>query len=352
MKAPNGYGAIVDLGEGRRKRYAVRMTVGYKPNSKGSLTPITKYVGYYATPTEAFRARDEYNRQVDPLRIPTFGEVMEQFNEEHFPDIAESTRKMYESAARKCATLSSRAVSDISYVDLQDLVKASSSGAQSVLRSYLKQVFTFAYVRDWISKNPAEYLKVEKKEKSTIHYKYTSEEIAELWKHDDDPVVAFVLLSIYTGMRPGELLEAERDGNTLVVRQGKTANAARFVPVHRDAVQLLEFMPFDFARIDRKSFVNCHFCPALDAIGVLWYTHPETGKKQKHKPHDGRHTFTSQWKAQRLNEGIRAYVQGHTQKDIGGRIYTHYDLDDVRAEVDKLDFCSGASESLISVAPN
>ena len=338
MKAPNGYGAIVDLGENRRRRYAVRVTTGYKPNSKGSLTPVVKYIGYYKTPTEAFKARDEYNRRIDPTRVPTFGEVMEQFNEEHFPTIAENTRKMYAAAHRKCATLASMDVSDVSYVDLQELIKTASRGSQGVLRSYLKQVFTYAYVRDWIQKNPAEHLKVEKTGKSTVHYKYTHDEIMRLWDHADDPVVAYVLLTIYTGMRPGELLEAEQDGDTLVVKQGKTASAARIVPVHEDAVPLLRFMPFDFAGMERKAFVSRLFEPALDDAGVLWYTHPETGKEQKHKPHDGRHTFTSQWKTQRLDEGVRAYVQGHSQKDIGGRIYTHYDLDVIRQEIDRLTF--------------
>lgn len=45
MKAPNGYGQVNHLKGKRRKPWQVRITVGYKPNERGSLTPIYKNIG-------------------------------------------------------------------------------------------------------------------------------------------------------------------------------------------------------------------------------------------------------------------------------------------------------------------
>lgn len=347
MKAPNGYGAVYKLPGNRRKPWTVRVTTGYKDNG----TPIVKYCGYYATKKEAFAARDDLHKREEPGYYPTFGEVAERFNKEHFPEVSENTRKSYLTSFNKCSVIASKPINELSYVDLQNLIKAQKTGSQGVLRTYIKQVFVFAEVRDIIDKNPAQHLKVDKRKKSTIHYKFSHDEIAKLWEHADDPTVAYILLTIYTGMRPGELFAAEiKDVRVrvndyiydvytcLVVKQGKTKNAIRVVPVHDDALPLLRFIPFEFADMERKAFVSGHFEPALSSAGVLCYTHPETGAKQKHKPHDGRHTFTSQWKQQGLDDGMRAYLQGHTQKDIAGRVYTHYDIDLLRAEIDRLEF--------------
>ena len=44
----------------------------------------------------------------------------------------------------------------------------------------------------------------------------------------------------------------------------------------------------------------------------------------------------STFQEQRLNEGIRRYIQGHTQNGIGAAVYTHFDIDEIRKELNKL----------------
>lgn len=48
MRNPNGYGSIINLGKGRRKPFAIRMTVGYDDQGR----QIRKYLGYYKTRRE------------------------------------------------------------------------------------------------------------------------------------------------------------------------------------------------------------------------------------------------------------------------------------------------------------
>lgn len=333
MRAPNGYGTVYKLSGKRRRPWVVRVTVGYTPNKNGGLSPKVKYIGYYTTQKEAFAARDEYNKTKQPGYVPTFIELADIFEQEHFPTIKEQTQRSYRAARGKCSTIAFKAVSDITYTDLQEVVNAAKPSTQAILRVYLNLVFKEALRREYIDRNPAELLKVAKTEKSTIHYRFTSAEIRKLWTVADTPAGAFALLTIYTGARPSELLAAELTGDCLKVASGKTANASRLIPVHEDAKDLLKFFPFPWATY---SAVLAPYKAALTSAGVLFYTNPETGKQATHKPHDGRHTFATLWHEQRLNEGIRRYIQGHAQQGVGEQVYTHYDIDVIREELNRL----------------
>ena len=333
MRAPNGYGTVYKLSGKRRRPWVVRVTVGYKPNDNGGLSPKVEYIGYYATQKEAFQARDEYNKKKDPGYIPTFVELADAFEQEHFPTIKESTQAEYRTARLKCSTIAFKRVSDITYTDLQNVINDAKPSTQSVLRVYLKLVFKEALRREYIDRNPADLLKVAKKKKSTMHYRFTPEEIKKLWTVADTPAGAFALLTIYTGARPSELLGAELVGDCLKIEDGKTVNASRSIPIHPDAKPLLKHFPFPWKTY--PTFLRA-YNDALTAAGVLDYVNPETGLQAQHKPHDGRHTFTTLWHEQRLNEGIRRYIQGHAQQGIGAQVYTHYDIDDIKKELERL----------------
>ena len=334
MRAPNGYGTVCKIdNKPRRKPWVFRVTVGYKPNGNGGLSPIVETIGTYETKREAFAARDEYNRRKAPGFVPTFAELADLFEQEHFPTIKEQTQRSYRAARGKCSTIALKAVSDITYTDLQEVVNAAKPSTQAILRVYLNLVFKEALRREYIDRNPAGLLKVAKTEKSTKHYRFTSEEIQKLWTVADTPAGAFALLTIYTGARPSELLNAQICGHSLKIESGKTANASRYIPIHPDAEKLLKFFPFPWATY---SAVLAPYKAALTSAGVLFYTNPETGKQAQHKPHDGRHTFATLWHEQRLNEGIRRYIQGHAQVGIGAQVYTHFDIDEITKELHKL----------------
>ncbi|MBR6401464.1 MAG: integrase [Firmicutes bacterium] len=56
----------------------------------------------------------------------------------------------------------------------------------------------------------------------------------------------------------------------------------------------------------------------------------------QHLPHDTRHTFTSMWAEKHLDEGMRRKIQGHSGKGIGEIVYTHLEIQTLKAELDKL----------------
>ena len=71
------------------------------------------------------------------------------------------------------------------------------------------------------------------------------------------------------------------------------------------------------------------------AIGILQYTN-EKGEIAEHLPDDTRHTFTTMWKEKRLDEAMRRKIQGHSGKGIGEIVYTHFELEKLREELNRL----------------
>jgi integrase len=78
------------------------------------------------------------------------------------------------------------------------------------------------------------------------------------------------------------------------------------------------------------------FTPVLEEIGILYYINEDTNEKRTHLPDDTRHTFTTMWRENRLDEAMRRRIQGHSGKGIGEMVYTHYDLQLLREELNKL----------------
>lgn len=355
MKAPNGYGQVNHLKGKRRKPWQVRITVGYKPNERGSLTPIYKNIGYYRTRSEAFSARDEYNRQLAIANgtdvALTVGEVYGMWKEEHFQSISPTTVGQYESAFKHVAEIRDLPIRDVTFNQLQDIVNTGASfPAKKNIKVVLNQMWKFALVRDYVVKDIATGLNIGKQAESNLHFSFNSSEILKLWQNRND-YTEFTLCLIYTGMRPGELiatLQSNVADGAIYVPGGKTVNAQRYVPIHPDIAAIIEdrlnggYMLFtfdghayDFPR-QRTTFIR-RWEKAMTDAGVLMYEHPTAGL-QPHKPHDGRHTFTSFWKSQKLDEGMRRYIQGHAGQGTGERVYTHYDLGALSAELANLNF--------------
>ena len=70
-------------------------------------------------------------------------------------------------------------------------------------------------------------------------------------------------------------------------------------------------------------------------MGILNYIN-EHGEYVEHLPDDTRHTFTTMWKEKKLDEAMRRKIQGHSGKGIGEIVYTHFDIEALKAELDRL----------------
>lgn len=355
MRLPNGFGNINKLSGNRRKPYRARLFDGYTDDGKR----IYKTLGYYEKYTDAYTALADYHR--DPYDIQsdvTFAELFDKWSAVKFEKISASNINGYKASYRHCATLHDKAIKDIKLAHLQAVIDNSGKNYPTLkkIKTFLSQMFDFAVMQDIISKDrdKTEFIDIGEKEESTLHYRFTNAEVEALWRWSANEYVNVILMMIYAGTRPSELFDLKKTDVNLaeeyfVVIEGKNENAKRRVPIHKKTMPFFEHWmnkagEYLITKLDGKKFnmqtghrqyMDTYWIPILKDIGIYEYK-AEDGTMQEHLPHDTRHTFTSMWKEKKLDETFRRKIQGHSGKGIGEQVYTHIDMENLKAELNQL----------------
>lgn len=362
MRLPNGYGNVSKLSGKRRKPYRVRKTVGWDYDTTTGKA-VQKYVtiGYYETKQLALQALADYNKNpydLDAVNI-TFAEVYEKWSARKFEDISPSNIAGYKASYKLCVPIYDKAFSELRLSHLQGIVDNSGKNFPTLkkLKIMLNQLFDYAVANEIISKdkNIVEYLDIGKEERSTLHYRFTDAELDTLWRWSTgNEYVQVILMLIYSGVRPGELFNTKSSNVNLeeksfTIEKGKTVNAARKVPIHEKTLPFFEHWlskgneylvtnlsggKFNFD-VAHGVYVDSFWTPLLQDMGILTYKN-EKGEIVKHLPDDTRHTFTTMWKEKKLDEAMRRKIQGHSGKGIGEIVYTHFEFEKLREELNRL----------------
>lgn len=362
MKLPNGFGNISKLPGNRRNPWRARKTAGWEVN-ENNLTVKQKYitVGYYPTRQAALQALAEFN--ANPFEIKpsiTFAEVYDKWSEKKFEEISRSNVNGYQASYKLCSKIYDVKFVDLKLSHLQGVVNSCGKNYPTLkkLRILFNQLFDYAVQNEIISKDKhiVEYLKIGTPTKSDKHYRFTDDEIGTLWKWSDkNEYVQLMLMLIYSGVRPGELFSLKKSNVNLEeksfwIEKGKTENAARKVPIHQRTLPFFEYwirkndseylitqlngVNFRFDT-NHGQYTDTYWKPLLADMGILQYTN-EKGETREHTPDDTRHTFTTMWKEKRLDEAMRRKIQGHSGKGIGEMVYTHFEFEKLREELNKV----------------
>ena len=362
MRLPNGFGNVSKLSGKRRNPWRARKTSGWtidEETQKVKQLYIT--IGYYATRQQALQALSEYNANpydLDANKI-TFAEVYEKWSEKKFEEISQSNINGYKASYKLCEALYKIKFADLKLTHLQSVVDTSGKNfpALKKLKVLFNQLFDYAVMNEVISKDKhiVEYLNIGKEEQSTKHYRFTDAEVDTLWRWSPgNEYVQLILMLIYSGVRPGELFNCKRtsvdlESKYFTIEKGKTVNAARKVPIHDRMLPFFEHWmskgteylitntsgdKFNFD-VNHSSYCDVYWAPVLKDIGILEYTNA-SGEASEHLPDDTRHTFTTMWKEKKLDEAMRRKIQGHSGKGIGEIVYTHFELEKLREELNRL----------------
>lgn len=362
MRLPNGFGNVSKLSGKRRHAWRARKTIGWildEKTQKVKQTYIT--IGYYPTRQLALQALSDYNANpydLDANKI-TFAEVYDKWSEKKFEGISHSNVNAYKASYKICEAIHGMRFIDIKLNHLQGVVDKSGKNhpALKKLKVLFNQLFDFAVMNEIIPKDRhiVEYLDIGKAEKSTKHYRFTNAELDALWRWaDGNEYVQVILMLIYSGVRPSELFNTKCSSVDLkekyfTVEKGKNANAARKVPIHDRTLPFFanwmskgnEYLitnlsggKFQFDT-NHSAYTDSFWTPILKDIGILEYTNAK-GETVEHLPYDTRHTFTTMWKEKKLDEAMRRKIQGHSGKGIGEIVYTHFELEKLKEELNNL----------------
>jgi len=351
MRKPNGYGGIVKASGKRRNPYQVRITTGFETvmSSSGSLKTKQKFqvIGSYPTYQEANLALAIYNNNpYDPsLQNITFEQAYPLALEARQP-LAKNTLKGYKNAYNKLEKLYRKKLLALKKSDLQQAINTQETEAtQKQILSLFRIVFEWAEKDiELIKNNPAVNLKITAQPKAKRDGKpYAFDEVKLLWRNLHNFLfVDTILIQIYTGLRVTEMLSIKKEDVHLEerwidIRGTKTENAVRMVPIRKEIAPLLK------ARINASKTDYLFVSPKRQKqLDITYYSaffdDIRKSLQLDHVTHDARHTFVTRADDSNINNNALKFIVGHSLRDITGKAYTHKDINNLIAEVDKIKF--------------
>ena len=335
MRRGNGEGSVFKLSGKRRNPWAARITVGYADDGK----QIFKYVGYYKTKTEAKTAMRDF--LINPFNLDhkntKLGHIFEEWAKTC--DLASTTLRSYQSAFNQAKMLHNMNMRDIKAVHIEKVMEDMRPHMRSVFKNAMGKVYAYAVRHEIVDKDIISLISVktshiETKEKTP----FTVQEIEKL-KSFRHPLNDTALILLYTGMRITELLDIKRENVFLEERYmiGGTKTAAgknRIIPIHDEIFDLVKKRYEDgykylITRGGKKENYGTY--------RIHYWNKMNTALGFRHTPHDTRHTFTTFADKCGMHKVALKRILGHTLSDITDH-YTHKNLDELKAEINKLQY--------------
>lgn len=329
-RLPNSFGTVYRLSGNRRRPYAIAKTFGWDDKGK----QIKKIIGYATSKKEGLEILLEYNKNpladISYLNL-TFEKAFlmwfEMLNNES--DMSESNKSSYYSTFKNhCTPLYKIKILDLKTTDVQNCINLCKRGFNT--KRYIKlvasQVYKYCLVQlDMpLRKNFSDGLKIGKNEKSNKHYPFSNNEIKVLWENLNISYVNSILILIYTGMRPSELLKLEIsnifiDEQYMIGGIKTSAGINRVIPIHTKIIPLIK----DLMKGKNKYLMErCN-------VSISYRRYEEYFRNVmdqlnfNHTPHDGRHTLATELDNINANEVCIKLILGHKIDDITKGVYTH-----------------------------
>lgn len=338
MKLPNGYGSVHHLGGKRRQPYRARVTTGWSEDGK----QIYYTVGYYETPSKALQGLAEYHN--DPYAF-----VMKQLL---FKDVFEllikgkNNDKVIQKdkwAFTYCKEIENKPFDDVKLLHLQKIINdvpEENGATRKRVKSILNQIYDFANANDISTKTYPKHIKLQFDGTSDMHQPFTKSEKQLLWDNVDKiEYVDIILVYIYTGFRPSELLDLKcQDGVNLELKYlqggGKTeAGKNRIVPIHSKILPIIQKY-YNQGNEYLFSNDNKHF---KYATWEYYFSNIMTELNLKHTPYDTRHTTATDLDNVGANQVSRKRILGHRDNNVTDKVYTHKDIEELRKAINLLE---------------
>lgn len=333
MRNPPNYGSITKLKGNRRRPFMVRITTGTVVNYEKKTSYNKQIVlGYYATRKDAAQALAEYNAsKISPDSLDvTIRQIWNRIKDKI--DVSDDRRKNYEASFRNyLEPIADRRIADVKTGTIQDLLDGigRGSGTQTIARTVLNHIYTYAAQNDIIRQNYVDYVHIKTDEVKIERKTYTPDEVALCWKNKDTPEYAFTLVLLYEGMRIKELRDIKKSAvdlkaGTLTIVEGKNATSRRVIPIHAKVFPIIaENMKTDGEALFTFS---------------KWKYERFIARTFEHRPYDTRHTFASKANEIGIPKLTIQRIMGHKPDTILEQAYIHLKISDIKNELDKVDY--------------
>lgn len=350
MRNPNGFGCVYRAHGNRRKPYIARITIGWDENGKQLFEPL----GSFETKAEGIQALIEYHdAPYDPYSSKkTFADVYADWykkkfqNSDNIKGTSKSNRVAYEYAYRCSSTLHNIKFKNLRTHDLQEAVNhLDSYSSKSKLKMLFGQLYLYATNMEIVKKDYSEFVNIGAKPESTLlRQVFTADEIEFLYQHLDIPYVDTLLLMIFHGLRPTELITIKTkdvflDQNYFVCGIKTEAGKHRTIPISKLARKFVEHW------YAKSTAENSEWLISNRNGLQMKYTNYNRDIMQKvlssldahHTLYDARHSFVTYMDKVNANKLCTQKIMGHSPKSLIDKVYTHKTLEDLQFEIDRLE---------------
>lgn len=281
--------------------------------------------------------------------IPTFYEIWEKERDRLKDTRSTSWFNTMNTAAKHLKPIHDMRVNIIKANDIQkcfDIQMNIGSGESKLLnmKNICNIVYRHALKEKYITKDddPTPYIEyISTAGKRVQRRVFTKQEILKLIEDQQD-ISKIILIFIFTGLRPSELLNINRDNIHIEERYMiggiKTkAGMNRIIPIHDILIPIIQYFlinyDYKFLCYPRKAqySYDTYREQFHDTMKNLGFDHQE--------PYDTRHTFATLAKTARVDEGVRRLILGHDRKDVTDKRYTHEPLEFLLEEINKIKVC-------------
>lgn len=366
-KLPNGFGSIKKLsGKNRTNPYGVYPpTKEFSPNG----SPITPkalcyvpdwYTGFYALmeykngtfdpdkfALTTLNTSDSHNEIISKIiasynrknlgnrEKKTFSNVFDLFYAYKYqrPNGKTYSRQSKDStnaAFKKCSTLHDELFEEINADQLQRVIDECPNryATKENIVSLFKQMYRYAYANNLCDRDISVNLSINTADDDEKGEPFTAENIRTFWKHaNDNTIVQSILIMIYSGFRISEYSNLEINHTEKYFHGGiKTAAGKnRIVPFYEpiipyidSCIELFSCRPYEFRTLFKDELLR---------LGI----------KEKHTPHDCRHTFSWLCDKYDVNTLSKKIMMGHSLgNNVTDSRYGHRTIEELRTEIQKI----------------
>lgn len=380
-KRGNGRGTV-ERTKNKLNPFKAKVPVEVYIDKKGKPQVRYKSIGSFPTKGLANEALAEYNRTPYDLssKISTFQDLYKAWSAEYFETLSsDSSIRTVTSAYAYCSGLYYMKIRQIGAGHIKDAMnhgyvietrgknkgqrKYASPCTQERIKSMCNLMFDYALERNLVLTNPARAFKIDKllqeiEQKAKMKKPFSDADVELLWEyHEMVPFADIVLIGIYSGFRPQELVLLRTENVFLdegyIIGGIKTSNGIdRMVPIHPMIKDLVAFRYQQAKELYHSEFLlnipygssfkpftydtyESRFHNVMDALNLVGFT-----------PHCTRHTFASQAEMCGLRERAIKLIMGHSLKgDVTDYHYKHTGHKYLYDEICKIEFGKGEDDN-------
>lgn len=330
---PNGSGSVYRRG----KTWMCAIILGYTIQEDGTqkVSKVTK--GGFKTKKEALEYLPVL-RSMPTKKVPNLMELWNMFkSSKKYQKLSDSRKEKYEISWKKLESLWFCKIDQLTTFDLQNAVDSNAETFYPArdLKNLLSKLYQLAMPDEFVKTNLSEYIELpdlNAKERQP----FCKEEIACLWKDyaAGNWWTGYILLMIYTGMMPGELLSARKshidwDGKQIIGAGIKTAKRKE------TPIVLADFILPVLEDLCKHTSGDKLICINKDKFYEVYYDALERAGCRKLTPYSCRHTAATELAMENIPPSVIQQIMRHSRFTTTEK-YIHISIDPMLEAINKL----------------